>query len=180
MTIIENYICDLKQTLDNLDVKEIEKVAEAFIVARDNNKKIIFFGNGGSGSTASHFVCDLNKGCSYQKEKKFRAICLNDNIATVLAFGNDVGYEVIFLEQLKNFLDAGDVVVGISGSGNSPNIINAIQYANDNKAVTIGLTGFAGGKLKEISSLSVNANINDMQISEDIHVIIMHILYKIL
>ena len=180
MNTIKSYIANLKTTLDNLDISEIEKTANAFITARDNQKQIIFFGNGGSGSTASHFVCDLSKGCSYEKDKRIRAICLNDNIPTLLAYSNDVSYDVVFLEQLKNLLNPGDVVVGISGSGNSKNIIKAIEYANANGAVTIGLTGYNGGKLKEISSISVNANIDDMQISEDIHVIVMHILYKLL
>ncbi len=180
MEQIKTYIDDLKKTLDSLNIVDIQRVADTFLKARDNNKKIIFFGNGGSGSTASHFVCDLNKGCSFEKKKKFRAICLNDNIATILAYGNDVSYDVIFVEQLKNFMDPGDVVVGISGSGNSKNIIEAITYANNTGGITVGLTGFNGGKLKEIAELSVNEHINDMQISEDIHVIIMHILYKLL
>ncbi|MFZ6024752.1 MAG: SIS domain-containing protein [Bacteroidota bacterium] len=141
---------------------------------------MIFFGNGGNGSTASHFVFDLAKGCSYKKEKRIKAICIYDNTPTLLAYSNDVGYDIVFLEQLKNLLEPGDVVIGISGSGNSKNIINAIEYANENGAITIGLTGFDGGKLKAISTISVNANINDMQISEDIHVITMHILYKLL
>jgi D-sedoheptulose 7-phosphate isomerase len=180
MEQIKTYIDDLKKTLDSLNIEDIQRVADTFLKARDSNKKIIFFGNGGSGSTASHFVCDLNKGCSFEKGKKFRSLCLNDNIATILAYGNDVSYDVIFVEQLKNFMDSGDVVVGISGSGNSKNIIEAITYANNNGGITVGLTGFNGGKLKEITELSVNAHINDMQISEDIHVIIMHILYKLL
>lgn len=180
MELIKTYIDDLKRTLDNLNIEEIQRAADIFLEARDKKKKIIFFGNGGSGSTASHFVCDLNKGCSYEKENKFKALCLNDNIATILAYGNDVSYDVIFIEQLKNFLEPGDVVVAISGSGNSKNIIEAITYANDNGGITVGLTGFTGGKLKDIANHSVNANISDMQISEDIHVITMHILYKLL
>ena len=177
---IINYINILKTSLDKLDVNEIVKVAEIFINARDKGKTIYTMGNGGSGSTASHMVCDIIKGCSYGKEKKFKIICLNDNIPTLLAYSNDVYYDVIFLEQLKNLLQEGDVVLGISGSGNSKNIINAIEYANSQKAVTIGFTGYDGGILKKLSSHSVNAMINDMQISEDIHLITLHILYKLL
>ncbi|MCK9403256.1 MAG: SIS domain-containing protein [Chitinophagaceae bacterium] len=180
MSLINDYISQLKDTVSSLDHKEIENLAAAFIKARDENKQIIVFGNGGSGSTASHMVCDILKGCSYGKEKRFRIICLNDNIPTLLAYSNDVSYNEVFLEQLKNYLQSGDVVLGISGSGNSKNIINAIEYANQQGNVTIGFTGFQGGKLKQISTYSVNARVDDMQISEDIHLIVLHILYKLL
>tara|TARA_X000000950_G_scaffold260179_1_gene329318 strand:- start:220 stop:774 length:555 start_codon:yes stop_codon:yes gene_type:complete len=177
---VNNYLNSLKNKLSELDVDEIIKVAEIFIQARNNGKTIYTMGNGGSGSTASHMVCDIIKGCSFGKEKKFKIICLNDNIPTLLAYSNDVSYDVVFEEQLKNLLEEGDVVLGISGSGNSKNIINAINYANSKKAITIGFTGYDGGKLKKISHNSVNAMINDMQISEDIHLITLHILYKLL
>ena len=180
MKIIENYIESLKTTLDQINIKEIEAIANIFIKARESNKQILVFGNGGSGSTASHMVCDILKGCSYEKQIRFRILCLNDNIPTILAYGNDVSYDIVFLEQLKNYLQRGDVVVAISGSGNSKNIINAIEYANDFGATTIGFTGFNGGRLKQIANLSFNANIDDMQISEDLHIIVLHILYKIL
>jgi D-sedoheptulose 7-phosphate isomerase len=180
MKEVKNYIETLKETLDKINISEVEKIVDAFIYARDNNKQILVFGNGGSGSTASHMVCDILKGCSFGKEKRFRILSLNDNIPTILAYGNDVSYDIIFLEQLKNYLQEGDLVIAISGSGNSKNIINAIQFANEMGATTIGLTGFDGGRLKEISKISFNANINDMQISEDLHVILMHILYKVL
>lgn len=175
-----NYINSLKVSLDKVDVDEIVMVAEIFIYARDKGKTIYTMGNGGSGSTASHMVCDIIKGCSFGKEKKFKILCLNDNIPTLLAYSNDVSYDVVFEEQLKNLLDEGDVVLGISGSGNSKNVINAIQYANSKKAITIGFTGYDGGILKQISNYSVNAGISDMQISEDIHLITLHILYKLL
>lgn len=175
-----NYLETLSKTLNDLQVDEIVEVANTFIKARDTGKTIYTMGNGGSGSTASHIVCDIIKGCSYGKERKFKIICLNDNIPTVLAYANDISYDVIFEEQLKNLLHEGDVVLGISGSGNSKNIINAINYANLRKATTIGFTGYDGGILKKISKLSVNVGVNDMQISEDIHVVTLHILYKLL
>ena len=178
--MIKNYIESLKSTLDQVNINEIEVIANLFIKARENNNQILVFGNGGSGSTASHMVCDILKGCSYEKEKRFRILCLNDNIPTILAYGNDVSYEIVFLEQLKNYLQKGDLVIAISGSGNSKNIVNAVEYANNSGATTIGFTGFNGGKLKQIANFSFNANINDMQISEDLHIIVLHILYKIL
>jgi D-sedoheptulose 7-phosphate isomerase len=177
--IIE-YRKKIIDTLNKLDLNEIENLAKLFLKTRDNNKTIYVFGNGGSGSTASHMVCDIIKGCSYKKAKKFKIFCLNDNIPTILAYSNDVNYECIFEEQLKNILEKDDLVIAISGSGNSKNIIKAIDYANSKGAFTFGLTGFDGGKLKHLSKASVNANINDMQISEDIHLITLHILYYLL
>lgn len=181
---MKNKIIDYKKrlitTIENLDVNEVEQLARLFLQTRENNKTIYVFGNGGSGSTASHMVCDIIKGCSYKKSKKFKIFCLNDNIPTILAYSNDVNYECIFEEQLKNLLEEGDLVIGISGSGNSKNIINAINYANSVNAFTFGMTGYDGGKLKNLAKSSLNANINDMQISEDIHVITLHILYFLL
>ena len=107
-------------------------------------------------------------------------VCLNDSIPTMLAYANDVNYEYVFVEQLKNFLNKGDIVIGLSGSGNSKNVLNAIEYANSKNAITIGLTGYDGGFLKKICRYSVNANINDMQISEDIHMMLCHMAYSIL
>ena len=106
--------------------------------------------------------------------------CLNDNIPTILAYSNDVSYDVVFEEQLKNVLQEGDIVLAISGSGNSKNIIRAVNYAKSVNAKIIGMTGYNGGLLKKLSDISLNANIDDMQISEDIHVIVMHMLYKLL
>lgn len=175
-----DYLNSLTNSLNTIEVNEIVRVAETFLEARDKEKTIYTMGNGGSGSTASHMVCDIIKGCSFGKEKKFKIICLNDNIPTILAYSNDVSYDIIFEEQLKNLLNEGDVVLGISGSGNSKNIINAINYANSKRAITIGFTGYDGGVLKKISNMSVNAMTNDMQISEDIHIVTLHILYKLL
>lgn len=177
--LINDYIATLIKTLNLLDVEAIEIVANHLIKARDSGKHIYVFGNGGSGATASHMVCDILKGCSYEKTSKFKISCLNDNIPTLLAYSNDVGYDVIFEEQLKNYLTDGDVVLGISGSGNSKNVLNAIAYANGKNALTIGFTGLSGGKLIDMAKVSFHIPINDMQITEDIHFITNHILYKI-
>lgn len=137
-------------------------------------------GNGGSGSNASHFVGDLNKGFSYGREKRFRAICLNDNQAALTAYSNDVSYEDAFVELLRNFLRPGDVVVGISGSGNSPNILKAIAYANEVGAHTVGLCGFNGGKLAGLARTPLLAPVHDMQQVEDVHMILFHIATQVL
>jgi D-sedoheptulose 7-phosphate isomerase len=175
---ISNYINNLQQVLANLDQDEIHAVADLLKTARDKGQQIFIFGNGGSGSTASHFACDINKGVSYNREKRFKVICLNDNIPVMLAYSNDVGYKVVFEEQLKNFVNPGDVVIGISGSGNSVNVIGAMEVAKATGAITVGITGFGGGKLKEIADYSFNANVNDMQLSEDVHMIWVHIMMK--
>lgn len=178
--LIENYFSRLKNTIDKISRDEIESFINTIITARDNENTIFIMGNGGSASTASHFVCDYNKGVSYGQEKRIKFICLNDNIATMMAYANDVSYDDIFVEQLKNFLKPNDVVIGISGSGNSKNVIKAIEYANKNKSITVGLTGYNGGKLKKSAKVSVNANIDDMQISEDMHMILCHMVMQIL
>lgn len=177
---INNYISNLQNCLDRLDRNEVDSFIKILLQARDEDRTIFIMGNGGSASTASHFCCDFNKGMSYQQDKKFKLICLNDNVATMLAYANDVDYGNVFIEQLKNFFKPGDVVIGISGSGNSKNVLQAIEYANKNSGITIGLTGYNGGTLKQISKYSVNANIDDMQISEDIHMMLCHMTYSIL
>jgi len=177
---IKQYQSNLIKTIKNIKIEDIEKIATAFIEARDNGKTIYTIGNGGSGSTASHMVCDITKGCSFNKKKRYKMFCLNDNIPTILAYSNDVSYDVVFEEQLKNVLQEGDIVLAISGSGNSKNVIRAVNYAKSVNAKIIGMTGYNGGLLKKLSDISLNANIDDMQISEDIHVIVMHMLYKLL
>ncbi len=176
--IIKNYLANLTSVIQSLNIDEFVNVATVLKEARAKGKRIFIFGNGGSGSTATHFACDLNKGVSYGRKERFRIICLNDNIPTMLAYSNDVGYDVVFKEQLENFLEAGDVVIGISGSGNSKNVLYAMEYGKKQSAITIGITGFMGGKLKEITDYSINAYFDDMQISEDIHMIWVHLMMK--
>ena len=177
---INNYFGKLKTCIDNLDRKEVDIFLNIMLRARDRGANIYIMGNGGSGATASHFCCDFNKGMSYQQDKKFKMICLNDNVATMLAYANDVSYDNVFVEQLKNFLKEGDLVIGISGSGNSKNVLKAVEYANANGAITLGLTGYNGGILKQIAKYSINTHIDDMQITEDIHMMLCHMTYSIL
>ncbi len=176
---IENYCSRLKKTLDALDTENIVNAVNVIRRAFIEGRQIFIMGNGGSAATSSHIACDLNKGASADLGRKFKVICLNDNMPTILATANDLSYEDIFVEQLKNFLRPSDVVVGISGSGNSKNVLKAIEYANQNGGITIGLCGYDGGKLKKVSQHSIHIAINDMQISEDIHLIIGHIMMQI-
>lgn len=180
ITFVDEYFLKLRTCLDKINKKEIEKFIEILLWARDNNKTIFVMGNGGSASTASHFCCELNKGASYNKNKKFKVICLNDSVSTILAYANDVKFEDIFVEQLKNFVKKDDVVIGFSSSGNSKNILKSIEYANEVGAITVGLTGRDGGELKNISKYSVNPSYDDLQVSEDIHMIVVHIVYQYL
>nr|WP_321234167.1 SIS domain-containing protein [uncultured Psychroserpens sp.] len=179
-TQIKNYIEDLTETLGNLDIGAIENCANVLLKAYEKGNQIFICGNGGSAATASHFACDINKGVSYGLHKRFKIIPLTDNLGTITAYSNDVGYDIVFEEQLKNFFNPDDVIIGISGSGNSENVLKAIEFVNRNGGVSIGWTGFNGGKLKEMAHHSVNANINDMQISEDIHMTMVHVLMKLL
>jgi len=173
-TFSATYIQDLIEALNMFSHDQFEALISTLIHAYDKERKIFVMGNGGSAATASHWVCDINKGCSNNIEKRFKMMCLNDNTATMLAYANDNSYDDIFIEQLKNFFSPGDVVIGISGSGNSVNVLKAIEYANRNDGITIGLCGFNGGKLSDIVDLPVVANIHDMQKVEDIHTIITH------
>ncbi len=177
---IDAYYERLKEAIDKIDRTEIEKAMIALKEARDDGHYIFIMGNGGSAATASHFAGDFNKGLSLNREKRFRFVCLNDNAATVLSLANDVSYEAIFVEQLKNFLSEGDVVMAISGSGNSKNVINAVIYAKEQGNTVIGLSGYDGGKLKELSDIRLHVPVDDMQIVEDLHMVFDHLMMSIL
>jgi len=178
--IITNYFKNLKKTIDIINQNDIEKVYFLLLDAYKKEKNIFIMGNGGSASTSSHFACDINKGVSYGVNKRFKVISLADSITTISAYANDVCYEDIFLEQLKNLLQDGDIIIGISGSGNSKNVLRAIEYANLKKCPTIGITGYDGGDLMKIAKNNINVPINNMQITEDIHMILVHILMNLL
>lgn len=172
------YLEELKHVLDGFDLERFESVVEHILRAYETEHRIFVMGNGGSGSTASHFACDINKGCCLDLEKKFKMISLSDSIPSMLAIANDISYEAIFVEQMKNFFLAGDLVIGISGSGNSENVLRAIRYAKENGGVTIGFSGFSGGKLAELVDVPFVARVDDMQQVEDAHIIIVHMIMQ--
>ena len=173
-----DYIAGLKDVLDRFDYDGFERTVDMILSAYENETHIFVMGNGGSGSTASHFACDINKGCCIDLDKKFKMICLNDNVPTMLALSNDISYESVFVEQMKNFFNPGDLVIGISGSGNSENVLRAIRYAKDNNGRTIGFSGYSGGKLADLADVSLVARVDDMQKVEDVHMIIVHIIMQ--
>lgn len=177
---IDEYFTRLKNTINAIDRDELNKFINLLIDARNLGKTIFVIGNGGSAATASHSVCDFNKGLSFGNDKRFKFLCLNDNIYTISAYSNDVDYDMAYVEQLKNFCKKDDLLIGISGSGNSKNILLAVDYANSIGATTVGITGYDGGKLRKLAEYSLNANVNDMQISEDLHMIFFHLAMKVI
>jgi D-sedoheptulose 7-phosphate isomerase len=170
------YFNRLSDTLHRIDTEAIEKLAELLLEAREKEETIFIFGNGGSAATASHVTGDFLKGISYQMDKRFRVQCMNDNISGMMAISNDLTYEEIFIEQLKAFLQKDDIVIGISGSGNSANVVKAMDYARSLGARTVAFCGYRGGRIKDIADLVIHVPINDMEITEDIHIIIFHAL----
>lgn len=168
-----------RELIDAIERIPLDKVSEAigwFRQARKAGRTIFTCGNGGSASTASHFVCDIVKGASFQRDERFRMMSLNDSLATLTAYSNDVAYEVAFVEQLKNFAQRDDVVLAISGSGNSPNVVKAVEYANSIGCRTIALSGRDGGKLGAAAQLNIQVSVPHMGRIEDAHMIICHMI----
>jgi len=176
---IEEYIACEIETLQKLDVDAINDALNVLLEAQKNHKRVYIFGNGGSAATASHFQNDFGKGVSEYVEDKFRFQCLNDNVATLMAIANDIGFEEVFRFQLRGVIEPGDIVIAISGSGNSKNVINAVEYAKSCGNKVIGLTGYSGGKLRELSDVSLHVPVNSMQVTEDIHMIYDHLMMAI-
>ena len=174
----KQYIELVKSTLDALDAKALESLVDAFHSTYEKGGNIYTMGNGGSGASASHAAGDFLKGASYGLDKRFRMICLNDNLPSMMAIANDIGWESIFVEPLKNFLSPNDLVIGISGSGNSKNVVNAIEYANEQGATTVAMSGFKGGKISQIATIDVHAPVMDMEVTEDVHMVIFNIVKK--
>lgn len=177
---LEAYIDRLKSTLDKISREEINGFLNLLVDALEAGRNVFTLGNGGSAATASHMAVDFNKGLSWGKARRFRFLCLSDNLPTLTAYANDVSYEDVFVEPLKNFLESGDLVIAISGSGNSRNVIKAVEYANARGAVTVGLTGYDGGLLKKTARHGVHIPIRDMQVTEDLHMVLDHLAYSVL
>ena len=170
------YKTELLRALDTIDLDGVNRVIDVFNDARTNNRRIFVCGNGGSASTASHFACDMVKGASFQKAQRFRIMALTDQIPTITAYANDVSYDAVFVEQLKNFAEPGDVFMGISGSGNSPNVLRAIEYANSIGCTTVALTGRDGGQLGPMAQINVRVAEPHMGRIEDGHMIVCHMI----
>jgi D-sedoheptulose 7-phosphate isomerase len=170
------YRRELLDTLATIDVGRVEQAIEWFREARMSSRHIFVCGNGGSASTASHFVCDMVKGASYERPQRFRILALTDSLPTITAYSNDVSYECVFVEQLRNFAQPGDLVMAISGSGNSPNVVRAVEYANSARCRTLALTGRDGGKLATVAQLNIQVSEPHMGRIEDAHMVVCHMI----
>jgi len=178
MNFFQSYIDDLKDALDELSEEVLGQVLDILHVARMDNQQVFILGNGGSASTASHFVCDLGKNTRVHGAPNFRVMGLTDNIALFSALANDEGYENVFAKQLSNYLQPDDVVIGISTSGNSQNVINAIQFAKSVGAKTIGFTGFNSGELGSLVDVDLHVSSHSIEHVEDIHLVLEHVITK--
>ncbi len=177
---LKNYLDTEIEVIRKLDLNAINAVMNVLEEARLSGKHIFICGNGGSAATASHFCCDFNKGVSEKQDKKYNFECLSDNTATMMAVANDISYDEVFRFPLRNKMKAGDILIGISGSGNSKNVVNAMEYAKEIGGKTIAVVGYSGGKMKEMADYNIHVNIDNMQISEDVHMIMDHLMMYVL
>ncbi len=180
MTDIGKYLAHyrgtLEKTIASVDLAKVKQAVEWFVEARRDDRQIFSCGNGGSALTASHMVTDVLKGASFERDKRFRVVPLTDSVGVITAYANDVGYEFVFAEQLKNHARKGDLVVALSGSGNSPSVLRAVEYANSIGCRTIGLTGRDGGKLGRLAQLEIRVADTHMGRIEDAHLIVCHMI----
>lgn len=176
MDQVRSYIEGLQKTLDQLPEDRINQVIDLMHTARLERRQIFIMGNGGSASTASHFVCDLGKNTRNSALPNFKVIGLTDNMAIFSALANDEGYESVFAQQLTSFVQPGDIVVGISASGKSPNVLRAIEVANQAGAITVGFTGFDGGLLAGMVQIHIHVPSDSIEHVEDIHLSLEHMI----
>lgn len=175
MESVKQYLVELQSTLDVLPIQSINEVVDVLHQARLMKRRIFVMGNGGSASTASHIACDLAKNTRVEGLPAFRISEITDNSAIFSAYANDEGYENVFVNHLANFVEPDDVIIGISTSGKSPNVLKAIEYSNNVGALTIGLTGFDGGQLKSLAGMNIHVPSDCIEQVEDIHLVIGHI-----
>lgn len=176
MNTLASYFCQMSQSLEQLPLTALQRIADALWDAYERDATIFVCGNGGSAATASHFACDLSKWTIKPQARRVRAIALTDNVPLITAWSNDQDYRDVFVEQLRALFRPGDVIVAISGSGNSPNVVRAVEWGNAVGAVTVGITGFDGGRLYRIAQIGLHVNNCFMPQVEDIHSTICHAL----
>lgn len=174
MDEISEYLNSVRATLSRLNTEEVRSLIGVLFQAWREERTIFIVGNGGSSATASHMVNDLNKGAAVPGQQRFRAMALTDNVPLLTAWANDTAYEDVFAEQLRNFARPRDILVAISGSGNSPNVLNAVRAARQAGCLTIGLTGFGGGRLKDLVDPCLVVPSDCMETIEDVHLVLEH------
>lgn len=177
---VQSYLVQLNSVMGKLDLASLEKAIELVRDAWMEKRKILVCGNGGSALTASHYINDWNKMAYLSCGRPFRGTSLSDNMGLMTAYSNDMSYEDVYCEQLKNLMDAGDLVIAVSGSGNSENVVRALQYANENGGVTLAICGYDGGRIKKLAQHAFHVPSFDMQICEDVHCIFGHMVMKAL
>jgi D-sedoheptulose 7-phosphate isomerase len=180
ITDVRQYFEEHQRALAALPHSLINQIADELVKAYEAGRTVYLFGNGGSASLASHFACDLGKGTAYcNGGKRLRVLALTDNIPTMTAWSNDSSYEDIFSEQLRNFVQPQDVAFAISCSGNSKNVLNALQVAREAGARTVGIAGFEGGRMKSLCDICAIVPSNNMQVIEDLHLAMAHSIFRI-
>jgi D-sedoheptulose 7-phosphate isomerase len=177
ITKAASYFRMVSSIVTRLPYEAIDQVAEVLVRTYDAGRTVYLFGNGGSAALASHMACDLGKGTVNGSQKRFRITALTDNVPLITAWANDSCYEEIFSQQIENYASPGDVAFAISGSGNSPNVLNALRAARRMGAITVGIGGFQGGRMKELCDFCIVVPCDNMQIIEDLHVCISHALF---
>jgi D-sedoheptulose 7-phosphate isomerase len=179
---LNQYLEDFNTLMRKVDPKEVDGLVELMVEAYREGKFVFLIGNGGSGANASHLCEDLGKGTlkDFETQKRFKVMSLTDNTPYILAYGNDLGYDRVFVEQLKNFAEPGALLIGISGSGNSANVLKAVEWANAHGMKTVGVTGYDGGKLRRLAQHSVHVPSFNMGAVEAVHGVIFHYLLDVL
>lgn len=177
---IEKYLGEVSELVLKIPSAAVERIASLILEAYTKGNRVFVFGNGGGSSTSAHFVCDLSKGTVTEGKPRLKAISLAENMPLLTAWANDTDYTNTFGEQLKNLVEEGDVVIGLSGSGMSPNVINAFHVANEAGAVSILFSGFDGGKALKVAADAIVVPSTDMQQIEDVHMILTHIIFRCL
>jgi len=180
ITTAGSYFDDLRRTTERISAVVVEHIASVLLNAYYHDRTIFLFGNGGSAALASHLACDLGKGTVNGSSKRFRVLALTDNVPLMTAWANDTDYESVFAGQLANFVRRDDVAFAISGSGNSNNVLRALRVAREAGAITVGLSGFQGGKMKDLCDVCMIVPSDNMQIIEDLHLCISHALFTVI
>ena len=177
---IKEYYEEEMKVIESLDENELNDVLNCLLKHYENNSTVYVFGNGGSSATASHMVCDFNKGTCNELDKRFNFVCLNDNVPELMAIANDVGFEDVFFYPLEKKLKKEDCLLAISGSGNSKNVVKAVTYGKKIGCDIIAMTGYDGGQIDKMANYHLRANVDDMQIAEDVHMSFDHMMMRIL